>query len=231
MTYSFKKSHPFILLFFVCTSVFGQRPFYQPQVHDIGIQLGSVNWIPELQEDFEGMPLAISPINAIRYKYHLTTDHAFRASAGYRRGNYELVVPNNELSTAEIKKRDLDFKLGYERTFHQHVWQYFVGIEGMMTRSNYNLQGLAPNGSTTIDDEFSYWNYGGSAFAGFRVFFSKNISWAWEFSAYLLSPQYDEGPENRFYLLPDKELGLEVSTYLSVHLGKMPKRCVCPKFK
>ena len=214
------------------TQLQAQRALYKPQVHQIGIQLGAINQIPSLSNQYtSAVPLSVNLANGIRYTYHYSISDGFRAGLFMRNGDFSYPEGVDRFDTYDAKKRDFDIHLGYIRKYHSRAHQVFAGADliysfgkieenGMLSQQNYS-------------GNYSYANYGASLLAGYSYFFSKHISMSFELEGYYTKTQHGRSilPDpGQFYILPTQELGFTSSISLSYHFVKMKKRCTCPKF-
>ena len=208
-----------------------QRPYYQPQVHEIGVNLLTGHQVPDLSSYYENMPLSLNYANGIRYKYHLTYADALRAQVDYATSSFDIPEGIERFESYAADQSEWLLKLGYERKHHVGSLQLYAGIDARLGMGNFQsvgkLQGTAMN---EVENDLNYTSYGGSATAGVRVFMSPYLSAGIEASAYYAWLNYTEANESVFYLQPDTQWGWNSQVYVSFHFKKMKKRCSCPKF-
>ncbi len=219
----------FMAIFGIYTSIYAQKPRFTPQAHEIGIQLLGANYFSKVADyQKDNTPFNLNFGNGIIYKYHLSLTDAVRIGVGWRNAAYEINEGIDRFASYQADKQDLDISLGYERKLNLGPVQLFGGFLGILGRGNVEDMGALSATGDSYTGKYFYSNYGGALFGGLRLFFSKNISLALEGQGYYLQTRRQAAPENTFYLFPENELGYNANVYLSFHLVKMKKRCVCP---
>lgn len=218
-----------IFMGFICINTWAQKPRFAPQIHEVSLQLVNVNHVPAFDSYYKDSPaLSLNIANGVMYKYHISLSDAIRLGASWRKGEFGVLESIDRFSTYEATKRDLDFRLGYERKYNMGVVQLFGGLQGIIGRGDIEDIGELEQTGDPYKGKYFYTNYGGSIFAGLRLFFSTNISMFIEGEAYYLQTRRQLAPENTFYLFSDNETGLNANAGIAFHLVKMKKRCTCP---
>ena len=223
----------FTLAALLCGSAaFAQKPMFYPQVHEIGLQIGSIDQVSKLSEYYASSPAAsLNFANGLRYKYHITYQHALRSAFTYRDGSFDIPEGIDRFATYSAEKKDYELQLGYEYKYNIGPATLFFGADGMLGRGTVEDVGilLGDIAQEPLSGEYRYTNYGVAGIVGLRMFFNRHISFSLEGQAYYLRNRHAQTAEDLFYLLPESESGLRASAYLSFHFKKMPKRCTCPK--
>lgn len=221
-----------LVLLLLSPAAFAQKPMFYPQVHEIGLQIGSIDQVSPLSDYYASSPAAsLNFANGIRYKYHITYEHGLRAAFAYRTGEFDIPEGIDRFSSYSAEKKDYELQLGYEYKYNIGPATIFFGADGMFGRGTINDSGvlLGDIAQEPVSGEYSYTNYGAAGILGLRVFFSRYVSFSLEGQAYYLRNRHEQTVEDLFYLLPENEYGLRGSAYLSFHFKKMAKRCTCPK--
>lgn len=231
---NFRTVSRFCLLILCLSSVavLAQKPKFYPQVHEIGLQIGSIDQVSSLSDYYASSPAAsLNFANGIRYKYHITYEHALRSSLSYRTGEFDIPEGIDRFTSYSAEKKDYELQLGYEYKYNIGAATLFFGADAMLGRGTLTDQGILAGdvAQDPFSGEYDYMNYGGAAIAGFRMFFNRYISFSVEGQAYYLRNKHQTSTEDIFYLLPESESGIRGSAYLSFHFKKMPKPCSCPK--
>lgn len=225
-----------ILSILMCVSlgqIFAQRAAFKPQVHELSLQVGSINSIPSLSDAYEnGAPLSLHPVNGIRYTYHYSLSDGFRVGAFRRKAGFNFPEGLDQFQEYQADKKDWDFHLGYKRMYHMGQAQIFGGADLIYTRGKVEAMAMQGTG-TSVPDNYAFQNFGMSGFFGYSFFFNTHFSLTLEAEAYYTGGQQRNalgpGEPLNVYLQEDGELGLNASVYLNFHLVKMKKRCTCPK--
>ena len=112
-----------LLLFAVSLGdVIAQRAAFKPQVHELSLQVGSVNSIPSLSDNYEsGAPLSLHPLNGIRYTYHYSLSDGFRVGAFRRKASFDFPEGFNQFQSYQADKTDWDVHLGYKPPMHRQT--------------------------------------------------------------------------------------------------------------
>jgi len=233
----------FSLAILICLPLFGQRQRFRPQVHEVGVQLYSMRAVPryELAGGISGWAYAHNPLSGIRYKYHLDTETALRASLSYHRGDYSLprLGPNPLWSPQfDANWMSVDLMLGIEREVNIKRVQLFAGIDAVIGRVSATEQITEAFQTVPIlTSEVNTWNVGLNGALGIRYFFNSYASFTLESNfTYLLNNR----SRGQFFLSEDiyfpYELGKSqqivaspVNVYFSYHFKKMKKHCKCPR--
>lgn len=213
------KKH--IFLFFIWASVhtlIAQRPYYRPNVHEIGLQVGAASYIPSLQSTTNPSPLYVNPANGLRYKHHLNPKTAIRGGMFYRQANSTF---NQGDGRSEIAAQFLflEGKVGIEKIRPMRKWALFGGIDliGGLMRSDIHQLPDTPNPTQTPA-------YGAGAFVGVRRFLNENLSVSFESEGYYLL--HGKKGEDLFA----QEGGTNyIQIYLSYHFKRAHKSCTCGK--
>ncbi|MDB4286254.1 porin family protein [bacterium] len=222
----------FFCIGLLATQLQAQRPKYQPQVHEIGLQLINYNLIPEYSD---ANASAFNFGNGIRYRYHFNIFDSFRAGLFYRTSDFDKPrVVEPLFSEFSAKKRDYEIKFGYERKYNFRKVQVFGGIDLIV-----NYSRIRAEGQDLDDADFEglekHFGIGTGTYIGVRYFINKQLSVAGEFDYYVIRPIGGSStigvpPDNNFRLFPDRETGTNmVSIYVSYHFKKMRKSCTCGK--
>lgn len=229
-----------VVLFFsllMCISLgemFAQRAAYKPQVHELSLQLGSVNSIPTLSDEYKsGSPLSLHPLNGIRYTYHYSISDGFRVGAFRRKANFFSAEDElRQYQNINSDKVDWDFHLGYKRMYHMGSSQIFGGADLTYSLTRVDLTADALSG-VARSDAYKHNGYGISGFMGYSYFFNTHLSLTFEGEVYY-SKQSNLARVSSQEPIPitlndQDEIGFNASVYLNFHLVKMKKRCTCPK--
>jgi hypothetical protein len=222
----------FCVMHLLGAAAFAQKPMFYPQVHEIGLQIGSIDQVSPLSAYYASSPAAsLNFANGIRYKYHITYEHALRAAFSYRTADFDIPEGIDRFTSYSAEKKDYELQLGYEYKYNIGPATIFFGADGMFGRGSVNDSGILIGdiAQEPVAGEYRYTNYGAAGIVGFRVFFNRYISLSLEGQAYYLRNRHEQTAEDLFYLLPESEYGVRGSAYLSFHFKKMPKRCTCPR--
>lgn len=205
-----------------------QRPRFRPQVHELGLQVGS------LQRVLETEGTQTTWANGLRYSYHIDKSKALRAGIFYRRGEF-----NNRPSISEIyqsffgKQDAFELRMGYMFKYHIYRLQLYAAFEAIGRYTsldetfNQDLNGAA--------NKNTFWSMGGSLVAGAQMFANKHVSLGVETDFYALfhnrrqsSPGIAVLPHEGLFI--DNESGLNmVSVYITFHFKRLKKSCTCGK--
>lgn len=205
------------LISFFC--VCAQRPYYRPNIHEVSIQLGAGHYLPGDGEVINQKPLAVSPLNGFRYRYHLDRKSALRFGAFYRRQLLSYHGLMGDLTpTVNWRFFTMEAKVGYERKFDLKKYQIYGGVDAIGTYRNAVVTN--PN----IDGAFASPQYGGGLFLGFRRYFKEYVSISVENELlFLVNPDKD----NR---LTPQEIGVNFLQFsFNYHFKRMHKSCACGK--
>lgn len=219
------------LLILVIAAVFttqAQRPRFRPQVHELGLQIGSMH------AAFEVEGLQTTWANGLRYSYHIDKSKALRAGLFYRRGVFS--NPNSissDLYPFTAEQNAFELRLGYMVKYHIYRLQLYAGIDaiGRYTRMDESFVrglGFAPN-------KQNFFGLGASALVGAQMFANKHVSLGVEADVYaIIQNRRESDPSNPNPPLPglfiDREMGSNmVSVYLAFHFKRLKKSCTCGK--
>lgn len=226
-----RASLAFLLLtIFLSHSSWAQRPRFAPQVHELGLQLVQVHHLPEVAEYYaQDASFSTQFANGILYAYHLTATDALRAQVSWREADFVASDGIDRFVTYRATRSDLDINLGYQRKLNLRALQLYAGAQAMLTRGNVEDVGEGePFSSEIYTNKYYYTNYGLGVMTGAKVFLSKHLSFGVEAQANYLRSRRQAAPDNTFYLFPEEELAIQGLAFVSLHFGKMPKRCTCP---
>ncbi|MEM8899663.1 MAG: hypothetical protein AAGC85_16230, partial [Bacteroidota bacterium] len=207
-----------------------QKPYYAPQVHELQVFLVNAHTLPDISQSVDGT-VAINPLSGFRYMYHIDLENGIGLEFGRR--NLDLIesgdLPN--LFSYSGEKKDLDFKLVYERKYFVRTWMFAAQLKGIYSTGTITDQGDGtPSGA--FNGSYDYNNWGASLGGKMAYFFSKNLSISGEIDAYYLGTSHEDiNPERRFLLFPENEWGIQTRLGVSYHFVKMPKKCACPKVR
>ncbi len=221
-----KKTIILTLLCIQSLLMWAQRPSFYPQTHEIGVQYGSLHSIPSLADYYQDTPFGSNAVNGIQYKYHWDLNNVIRLSASRRSADFDILDGIDRFDSYRAQKQDWDIRLGYEANLPTGPWLFFAGLEGIYSGGNITDEGILKN-NDSFSGEYNYHNLGIGGMAGIRYFFSKHISTTLEANIYYADTRHDESPEDIYYLLPENETGFAIRGYISLHLMKLKKRCVC----
>lgn len=217
------------MLFLGCLNMLqAQRPRFRPQVHEFAIQLGSMQYIPETGTS------NFTPLNGLRYAYHIDQKQALRIGAFFR--NSDFVNPPNISERYQpfiANQKSAEMRLGYMLKHHIYRLQLYAGFEAILRYAwideqfNQDVTG-APNKTNML-------GYGASAFVGARMFANKHLSLGVEADIYAAFQERRENDPS-IAILPHeglfmkREIGANiVSVYLAYHFKRMRKSCTCGK--
>lgn len=222
---------PLALFCLVSVESFGQRPYYYPQAHEVGLIAASAHYHPSWTEVYRPVPPGTDFLHGFKYKYHLNVDHALRITGLYRSARFEQDQAFQVLSGYAGKKSDWEAHLGYERTFHQTVHQYFWGLDAGYGKGSMEETGTLPD-TGPYASNLDYQQFTGTLFGGYRYFFSKHLSAAVEARAYYgyIRPDNPDALPSFTLLEDEREWGAGLQVDLSYHFVRMSKRCACPRF-
>ncbi len=218
------------------THTYAQRPRFHPQVHELGIQLFSSTYLPDLRTASDGKPVFHSYFpNGIRYKYHINVQNAIRSSLIYRKGDVGLLeAAQGSFSDYMANRQDMSLRVGFERKYHKRQLQLFAFVDGVVGIGKLDETGTLKNGTAHSLQE-NYMSYGLAIGGGLRYFLQKHLSVGIEAEYYYLSTSLKSSPPSDspvppFKLFAGKENGFNVlSAYISFHLVRMRKSCTCGK--
>ncbi|MEM8887386.1 MAG: hypothetical protein AAGD28_05325 [Bacteroidota bacterium] len=225
----------FSILILSLGNLSAQRAAFKPQIHELSLQLGSINSIPTLSDGYEnGASFSLHPLNGVRYTYHYSISDGFRVGAFRRNASFAYPDGFQQLDNYTAEKTDWDFHLGYKRMYHMGQSQIYGGAD--LIYSSGKVEAVAMSNGGNIPASYSYNNIGASAFFGYSFFFNTHLSLTFEGEAYFTGIQNQSPLSNSqepvsTFLLNDNEIGLNASVYLNFHLVKMKKRCTCPKVR
>ena len=212
--------------------LFAQRALYKPQTHEVGLQLGAINFIPTLSNYYDPLPVTLVPLSGLAYTYHHSISDGFRLRFMRKNGKY-LLSPDNPDFNAD--RNDWDIRLGYMRKYHKGAGQFYAGGEAIYRMGKLYEYQVGTERPDQATDEFSH--MGGAIFAGYRHFFNTHLSASFELGGYYtrtIEPYPTRGPnDDRTYVfwMKNGEFGLDGSISLNFHFVKMKKRCTCPKVR
>ena len=217
-----------ITLTVFAATAFAQRPRFRPQVHEFGLQVGSMQFLEE-----PGIT-QFTPVNGLRYAYHFNQKHALRAGVFYRAANIEnpaSISDRYQPYTADPKSVEL--RAGYMVKHHIYRLQLYAGADAIVRQSwlnesfNTDVTG-APNKSKMF-------GYGTSVFVGARMYANKHVSLGVEADAYAIfqdrrisDPTIAIAPHEGLFMR--REMGSNmISVFLAYHFKRMHKSCTCGK--
>ncbi|MEL6194228.1 MAG: hypothetical protein AAFR66_19365 [Bacteroidota bacterium] len=219
----------FLLLVGLSSQVMAQKPYYAPQSHEVQAFLFNAHTNPSISNSIDGT-VAFTPLSGLRYMYHIDLENGVGLEFGRR--NTDLIFSNDltELSAYSGEKKDLDFKLVYERKYHVYTWMIAGQAKVIYNSGSITDQGTFTN-NTDFSGSYDYTNWGASIGGKLAYFFSKNLSLSAEVDAYFLQTSHELAPESRYLLFPENEWGIQTRLGVSYHFVKMPKKCACPKVR
>ena len=229
-----KKSHLLFLSLVVlalltsANSLHAQRLTFKPQTFRTDLYLGSVHDInTKFGGYLSGAPVALSPLTGVRFTYHYSLTHAFRAGVMYRNAIWSTERTGFAIRRPMTAQRlDVDLQLGYALNYHFNRSQIFLAADFQYTLGQLTDEGQI-NQAPDIQ-KYSYNGLGGQISLGYRYFISPYVSLAWENSAYFLRLGSSEVPLDANYPFPiDFEMGWRSSVMLSFHFKELKKRCKC----
>lgn len=212
---------PIVLcLFLGLTSVvYAQRPYYRPNVHEFDIQLVAGHWLPGDAVLKNEKPISISPVNALRYRYHFGKNNTLRVGGFYRRQNFSFLTRGNEGSiAADYRLFSIEGKIGYERKIAIRKYEIYGGVDAIFAQRSYT-----PKSTTNLDllSTIETQQVGGGVFIGFRRFLGENFSIAVENEFHIVQNLNEKS-------LTSSETGLNfMQVMLSYHFKRMRKSCAC----
>ncbi|MFK7971211.1 MAG: hypothetical protein AB8F95_12630 [Bacteroidia bacterium] len=218
-----------ILMVFGLGQIQGQRPRFHPQVHELTLQLGSVQAFTEL----EGTQF--TPLNGFRYAYHFDQKRALRLGGFYRKGTFSSPGIISEIyQPFEAKQQSAEFRLGYMFKHNIYRLQLYAGLDAIVRYAWLSEDYMADLNVAANKRKFP--SYGASAFVGARMFANKHASMGVEVDVYGLfhnRRQEDNVSPARTPsegLFIDREIGSNfLSVYISYHFKKIRKSCTCGK--
>jgi hypothetical protein len=223
----------FLLVFLAPQSSSAQRFAFKPQVHQLELQLGSVNSIPAVSSEYgSDLPFSTDFVNGGRYTYHYSLTHGFRVGA-FRRTSAFSSTEIDQFSQYQADKQDIDITLGYMYKHHINATQLFAGVDLRYSMGNLDETGTEFNGPAPANYQFAYdyQTYGLGGFFGLRYFVSQNLSLALEGNityATLAADGISSSDPTRFSLLPENVIDFSAGATVSFHFVRMKKRCTCP---
>lgn len=213
------KFSSFLFFLIVATIAFAQRPYYRPNVHELDIQIGAGHWLPGDALLKNETPISISPVNGLRYRYHLGKNNTLRLGGFYRRQNFSFLTKGNEGNfTADYRLLSIEGKIGYERKIDLRKYEIYGGVDAIFGQRSYT-----PKSSTNLDllSTIETQQVGGGVFIGFRRFFGENFSIALENEFHIVQNLNEKS-------LTSSETGINfMQVMLSYHFKRMRKSCAC----
>ncbi len=194
-------------------SLYAQRPYYRPQVHQFDIQLGAGHYLPGEGDMRNLRPWGGSPLNGIRYHYHTDHKNAIRAGFFYRKQHFLYKEPGDVSTPHAWNLLTLEAKAGYERKLNLRKYQIYGGADLIGSMRTYKAD---------TDEIMNSFQYGGGVFFGVRRYFNENFSLAVENELHFLI-----NPDSKNRLSP-QEIGVNfLQITMSYHVKRMRKSCAC----
>lgn len=213
---------------------YAQRARYQPQTHQVELQVAGADYFPGLQGyqlAFNG-PFRSNAINGLRYTYAYSLSDAFRVGAMYfGPGTWQTTTPPAGLNSYQATVSQWDFQLGYLRRLHTGALQWYAGADLRLSLGD--LLETADRNGSPFDNGYQFVNYGLDGVLGYRRFIGPYLSAGLEAqAAYLLHQPQDGSPAELatpFFGEQIFTVGLQAN--ISFHFVKLKKRCTCPKIR
>lgn len=215
------------------TPLQAQGAAYRPLQHEIGLQLGSAHFEPAFAGNYVNLPLALTPLNGLRYKYSLNMSDRLRAGLRYEQARYQADPDALNLFRPGLRQ-DVMGQMGYERTWYQGIQRFFAGADLLISRGQIRDTGIPLAPPDRYVDRYAFTGIGLGAVAGYSLSLGPRLLLTLEAMAAYQRLGYDNTrdiPASGLpdYVRPAQRLSLDVSVYLSLQTGaRASKKCTCP---
>jgi opacity protein-like surface antigen len=204
-----------------------QRPSFKPQTHQIDLQLGSMHsLIPGSDAHYlDGRSFALNYLNGLRYTYHYSLTHGFRAGVQRFHSFHDPLAGVITQFQPEVEKTAYEFGLGYMYKYHIKRSQLYLAADLLLESGDlvYSIQ------QTGIEEVTDYQSYGIKGGLGLRFFLSPYLSAGVEGNLRYARHFGDiPQPEPGYSFFQAEQISWHAQAFVSFHFVKMKKRCTCP---
>ncbi|MEZ4687128.1 MAG: outer membrane beta-barrel protein [Bacteroidia bacterium] len=205
-----------------------QRPRFQPQVHELGIQLGSI------QTPFETNSNHTTWANGLRYSYHIDKSKALRFGAFFRNNQYNYTPSISErYQPFFAKQQSFELRAGYMLKHHIYRLQLYAAVDAIGRYAK--IDETFDQDLTGAPNKNKVWGVGGALVVGAQMFANKHVSLGVETDLYAIFQNRREN-DPTIAILPHEGLFIDgengwnmVSVYIAFHFKRMRKSCTCGK--